>query len=211
MLLEMSLKNFTSLLSSDAPAPGGGSVSALNGVLGAALVTMVCRLSIGRKGLERYKNELIAALEKANSILIDISELVDRDTDAFNQVITAFNMPKTTGTEKTARNIAIQDAYRIATEVPLKVAVNTCSLLELIASISNKFNLTTASDLGVGAKCSYLALTGALLNVKINLPAIKDKPYVSQIGDKTEQLQNQADLFKAKIDSVIKNIIFTDN
>ncbi len=211
MLLEMSLKNFINLLSSDAPAPGGGSVSALSGLLGASLTTMVCRLSIGRKVLDQNKDELIDVLEKADKILADLTALVDRDTEAFNQVMAAFHMPKTTSEEKIVRNIAIQNAYRIATEVPLEVAAACCSVLELIASICDKFNLNTASDLGVGAKCSYLGLTGALLNVRINIPAIKDQEYVSAIQNKIEVFQSRAKVLNSKIDTVIQNVIFSNN
>ena len=115
MLMEMTVNNFLSILASDAPAPGGGSVAALNGAIGAALISMVCRLSIGLKELDQYESELLSVLEKAEQIGTKLSTLVDSDTVAFNHVMDAFKMPKTTGNEKTTRKAAIHDSFRTAT------------------------------------------------------------------------------------------------
>jgi len=211
MLMQMTVRDFVSLLSSDAPAPGGGSVAALNGVLGAALIAMVCRLSIGRKEFDQYEDELLSVLEQAENIRSELSGLVDRDTEAFNQVMNAFKMPKTTGQEKAARNYAIQDAFRVATEVPLEVARHCCSLLELSMNLFQKSNSNTVSDLGVAAQCSYGGTIGALMNVKINIPTIKNKEYLSKLVDKTLQIQSKAASLKTKMDNTIKHTIFSDN
>jgi formiminotetrahydrofolate cyclodeaminase len=211
MLMEMTVKNFVDLIASDAPAPGGGSVAALNGAVGAALITMVCRLSIGRKELNQYEDELLSVLEKADKIRTELSGLVDRDTDAFNQVMNAFKLPKTTGQKKMARNCAIQDAFRVATEVPLEVAQHCCSLLEMVVNISPKINSNTSSDLGVSAQCSYGGIIGALMNVEINIPTIKDKAYVSKLVDKKLQIRKKAESLKKEMDKKIKNILTANN
>ena len=211
MLMEMSVKHFVDLIASDAPAPGGGSIAALNGVLCAALVTMVCRLSIGRKELNQYEDELLSVLEKADKIRAELSILVDSDTDAFNQVMNAFKLLKTTGHERTIRNDAIQDAFRVATEVPLKVARLCCSLLELSVNISQKFNSNTTSDLGVSAQCSYGGIIGALMNLEINIPKIEDNTYVSKVFDEARGIRKEAEFLKIEMDKNIKNILSVNN
>lgn len=211
MLMEMTVKEFLSLLSSDAPAPGGGSAAALNGALGAALLSMVCRLSIGRKELDKYEHELLSVLEKAERIRNELSGLVDRYTEAFNQVMDAYKMPKITDREKELRNTAIQDAFRTATEAPLEVARYCCSLLELTVNISQISNSNTASDLRVSAQCSYGGTMGGLMNAKINIPKIKDNAYASKIIDETRKIQGKAESFKSEMDSATGHAIFSDN
>jgi formiminotetrahydrofolate cyclodeaminase len=207
MLMDMSIKNFLSLLSSDAPAPGGGSVSALNGALGAALLSMVCRLSVGRKELDQYEEELLSALETAEKIRNELTTLVDLDTTAFNQVMNAFKMPKITDQEKSMRAEAIQNAFNTATEVPLKIARLCYSLLELSLSISQKSNSNTFSDLGVSTQCFYSAIIGALMNVEINTPRINDKVYVSNIENEINLLRSNVESLKAEIDFRRQNIL----
>ncbi|MFH1933928.1 MAG: cyclodeaminase/cyclohydrolase family protein [Pseudomonadota bacterium] len=211
MLMEMTVNEFLRLLSSDAPAPGGGSAAALNGALAAALLTKVCRLSIGRKELDGYEDELLSVLEEAEKLRNELTGLVDRDTKTFNQVMDAYKMPKITDQEKTARDTAIQDASRIATEVPLEVARHCCLLLKLTVNISQKSNSNTASDLGVSAQCSYGATLGGLMNAEINIPTIKDGAYASKIIDETKQIREKAESLKSEMDSVIAHSIFSDN
>ena len=203
MLMEMTVNKFLSILASDAPAPGGGSVAALNGAIGAALISMVCRLSIGRKELDQYESELLSVLEKTEKIGTKLSTLVDSDTVAFNHVMDAFKMPKTTGNEKTTRKAAIQDAFRTATKVPLDVARHCCTLLELAVSLSRKSNSNTASDLGVSAQCSYSGLMGALMNVNINIPSVKDEVYTSKIITEVKDMRRKADSLKLEMDKVV--------
>ena len=202
MLMEMSVRDFVSLLASDAPAPGGGSVAALNGVLSAALITMVCRLSVGRKEFDQYEDGLLSVLEKADRIGTELSELVDRDTEAFNQVMNAFKMPKTIGNEKTKRKAAIQDAFRVATEIPLEVARHCSSLLELSMNLFQKSNPNTVSDLGVAAHCAYSGFMGALMNVNINIPSVKDEGYTSKIITEVNEMRKRANSLKLRIDKV---------
>ena len=211
MLMEMAVKNFINLLSSDAPAPGGGSVAALNGALGAGLLTMVCRLSIGRKELHKHQSELISVLEEAEKIRSELSILVDRDTDAFNQVMDAYKMPKTTDHEKAARKESIQDAFYTATEVPLQVSRLCCSLLASVVDISPKSNSNTAIDLGVSALCFYGAIIGALMNLEINIPRIEDAAYTSKVIDEAQAIRKNAEFLKIEMDNNTGNILSKDN
>jgi len=197
-------------MSSDAPAPGGGSAAALNGAIGGALITMVCRLSISHKGLEPYGAELLSILEETEKTRSELSGLVDRDTDAFNQVMNAFKMPKATEQEKKARSAAIQIAFRTAAEVPLEVARHCCSLLDSAVSISQKSNPNTASDLGVSAQCAYAGMIGALMNVDINTPSIADAEFVAGINDEARQIRRKADALKSKVDKVIGQALEPD-
>lgn len=180
MLVEMNLKEFNDTLGSDAPAPGGGSVAALSGSLGAELVSMVCNLSFGRANLEEYKGELEAAQKKEAELAAELAERVDLDTEAFNQVMAAFKMPKGSDDEKAARSAAIQEGYKAAIVSPLTTARECVEVMRIAKPLQGKINTNAMSDFGVGALMAYAGLEGAVMNVRINLPVIKDAAYVQQ-------------------------------
>ena len=179
MLVEMNLKEFNDTLGSDAPAPGGGSVAALSGSLGAELVSMVCNLSFGRKGLEDFQDELAAAQKAEAELAAELTERVDLDTEAFNEVMAAFKMPKGTDEEKAARSAAIQQGYKAAIASPLTTARECVQVMRLAQPLQGKINTNAMSDFGVGALMAYAGLEGAVMNVRINLPVIKDADYVA--------------------------------
>src|SRR3546814_420686 len=131
MLVKMSIGEFSRVLASNAPAPGGGSVAALSGALGADLISMVCSLSIGKDGYEAFQEELSAALEKAQGLSKSLQERIDRDTEAFNGVMAAFKLPKATDEEKKARGAAIQKGYQEAIQSPLGIAQECVAVLQL--------------------------------------------------------------------------------
>lgn len=188
MLVKMSLEEFGAVLGSDAPAPGGGSVAALSGALGAELVAMVCRLSIGKKGYESFTDELNAALPRADALAADLLRRVDLDTEAFNAVMAAFKLPKETDDDKQRRTAAIQDGYKEAVQSPLSIAQECVDVLKLSQSLLGKSNSNALSDLGVASQQAYAGLEGALMNVKINLPSIKDESFKSKITAEIGQL-----------------------
>ncbi len=192
MLIQQTVEGFIGALASDSPAPGGGSVSALNGALAAGLLAMVCRLSVNRKDLAKSREELIKAGERALALKELLSSLVDRDTQAFNRVMNAFALPKDDDRQKKERAEAIQSAFREAVEVPLEVAADCAELLDLGSKIAEGFNPNTASDLGVGAECARAGLEGALMNVRINLPSIKDRDYVNRIRSTIDRFVDPA-------------------
>ena len=185
MLVELSVAEFSQVLGSNSPAPGGGSVAALSGTLGADLVSMVCRLSIGRKGLEPFEGELEEALEGAQSLSQSLLRRVDLDTEAFNGVMAGFKMPKETDDEKAARREAIQAAYKEAVQSPLGIASECLGVLRLAKKLVGKSNPNTLSDLGVASQQAYAGLEGAIMNVNINLPSIKDGSFVARIVSET--------------------------
>ncbi len=180
MLIESTVKEFNRVLGSSEPAPGGGSVAALSGALGAELVCMVCSLSIGKKGLEAHEALLKDVLEKAQKSAKSLLECVDLDTQAFNGVMAAFKLPKETDADKRARSEAIQQGYMEAVQSPLHIAMKCLEVLRFAKTIVGKFNQNAVSDLGVASLEAHAGLEGAAMNVRINLPSIKDKIFVSE-------------------------------
>jgi len=179
MLTGKTIDEFSRVLASNAPAPGGGSVAALSGALGADLVAMVCNLSIGKDGYEAFAKELSDALPKAQALSKSLLQRVDLDTEAFNGVMAAFKLPKATDDEKKARTTAIQAGYKEAIQSPLGIARECVAVLQLATGLLGKSNTNALSDLGVAAQQAYAGLEGAIMNVRINLPSIKDADFVT--------------------------------
>ena len=178
MLVDLSVEEFSQVLGSDSPAPGGGSVAALSGTLGADLVSMVCRLSISKKGLESFESELEEIFDNAQALSKSLLKRIDLDTEAFNGVMAGFKMPKETDDEKAARRDAVQVAYKEAVQSPLGIARECLAVLRLAENLGGKSNPNTLSDLGVASQQAYAGLAGAIMNVNINLPSIKDRDFV---------------------------------
>ncbi|MCB2064701.1 MAG: cyclodeaminase/cyclohydrolase family protein [Novosphingobium sp.] len=188
MLVKLSVDEFGRVLASDAPAPGGGSVAALSGALGADLIAMVCRLSVGRQDLELFADELSKALNQATDLSKSLLERVDLDTQAFNSVMAAFKLPKQTEEEKKKRGEAIQAGYREAIQSPLGIARECLQILQLAESLVGKSNPNALSDLGVASQQAYAGLEGAIMNVKINIPSIKDESFKTKTSDQVDKL-----------------------
>jgi len=180
VLTEVTIREFINELSSSSPAPGGGCVSALSGALGASLVAMVCRLTIGKNGYEEHEVLIKSSLEKADSLARDLLLAIQRDKEAFDSVMEAFALPKSTDEEKEIRKAAIQKAFKGAVSSPENIAANCFEVLEIAARIINKCNANAISDIAVGALEAFTGLQGALLNIRINLPSIKDAEYVNE-------------------------------
>lgn len=183
MLAQMTLREFNQVLGSKAPAPGGGSVAALSGSLGAELIAMVCNLTIGREGHENFTADLTTGLAKARALADSLLERVDLDTQAFNEVMAAFKLPKQTPAEQAARKEAIQQGYKKAIQSPLAIARECVDVLKLAAALVGKTNPNALSDLGVAAQQAFAGLEGAIMNVKINIPSIKDEGFVITTRD----------------------------
>ena len=179
-LIDMTVKDYLDLLKSDAPAPGGGSVSALTGAQGLALMLMVADLTLTR---EKYQadHEICRQVKEAGTPLFEsMSEAMDRDTDAYNMVFAAYKLPKETDEEKAARSKAIGEANLTATKVPFEVMTLAHEGLKLASKLVNHSNTNAASDLGVAASCMETAAKGAWQNVLINLPGVKDPEQAKQ-------------------------------
>ncbi len=191
-LADLDLKQFSEETASESPAPGGGSISAYVGSLGAALGTMVANLSSHKRGWDERWEEFSNWAEKGKYYHTSLLKCVDEDTDAFNKIMAAFGMPKSSEEEKAERKNAIQEATKNAIEVPLKVmqlAHDSLDVMQIMAQIGNP---NSVSDAGVGALCARTAVEGAFLNVKINASGYEDKQWLFQILMNAEELLNSA-------------------
>ena len=187
-LVDMTLTEFADTTASDSPAPGGGSVSALQGALGAALASMVCALTLGKKKYADVQDLAEAAKDKAEKIEREYLDIIDRDTEAFNAVSAVFAMPKETEEEKKARSAAMQEALKLCTVTPLEMMQLALEGIKLIESVNGKLNASAASDLGCAVLSLKSALQGAWLNVLINIGGIRDEEFVNATRDKGQKL-----------------------
>jgi formiminotetrahydrofolate cyclodeaminase len=204
MLKELSLTEFTTRLASEQPAPGGGSASAAVAALGAGLLIMSCNLTIGREKFEDVEEDLVEVREELEPIRVMLLASVDRDSEAYDAVMDAFGMPRATAEEKAERKTAIQLAMRKASEVPMDVARRAGRALDLASIVAKKGNPNALSDAGCGARFLDAGLRGALYNVRINLPSIKDEAYVAEMSRDVERLSQRADEAMVKVMAVIE-------
>jgi glutamate formiminotransferase/formiminotetrahydrofolate cyclodeaminase len=187
-LITMNLREFANETASESAAPGGGSISAYCGALGISLATMVTNLSANKRGWDERVPYFAEVGEKGQALKDNLLELVDKDTDAFNQIMAAIKMPKSSDEEKAARSAALIASTKNAIEVPLKVMKTAYENYAVLREMANNGNPASASDVGVGALCTHTAIEGAFLNVKINLPGIKDQDYVKDIMDQAGKI-----------------------
>ncbi len=199
VLRETSLEKFMESLASSSAAPGGGSAAALSGALGAALVSMVCRLTIGKKGYEQFGKELETVLQQSESLREKLILAIDIDAKAFDKVMEGFAMPKGSDEEKALRSAAIQAGFREACESPRHTAQYCLAILRLCALIVEKVNVNAISDIGVGATQALAGLEGAAMNVLINLPSIKDADYVEEVGSEVHEMQEEGRILKSTV------------
>ena len=191
-LISMSLSDFSDETASESPAPGGGSISAYLGSLGAALATMVANLSSHKRGWDDRWEEFSAWAEKGEYYKNELLKMVDKDTAAFNKIMAAFGLPKSTVEEKLTRTKAIQDATRFAIEIPFRVMELACESMEVIKNMADAGNPNSVSDAGVGALCARSAVMGAFLNVKINCSGYDDKTFVQDVIERGTRIENKA-------------------
>ena len=206
-LIDLSAKNFANLTASEAPAPGGGSVAAYLGALGASLATMVANLSSHKRGWDDRWEEFSTWAEKGQKFKDELLFLVDEDTLAFNRIMDAFGLAKKTEAEKTARHHAIQEASKYAIQVPLRVMKVSLDSMGLIEAMAKEGNPNSVSDAGVGALCARSAVMGAFLNVKINASGVDDKAFASQMLNEALNIQQEAIRAEENILALVNNII----
>ena len=199
-LVRMTLKGFADETASESPAPGGGSISAYLGALGAALGTMVANLSAHKRGWDDRWKEFSIWAEKGQAIMKELVGLVDEDTAAFDRIMAAFGLPKGTEDEKAARAAAIEDATLYASQVPLRTMKASFKVFELAKAMAVDGNPNSVSDAGVGALAARSAVLGACLNVKINAVGLKDQ-------DKAKALIAEAEGIAAKAIEKEKEIL----
>ncbi len=198
-LIDLTLAGFKDETASESPAPGGGSISAYVGSLGAALGTMVANLSAHKRGWDDRWEEFSNWAEKGKYYHTALLNCVDEDTEAFNKIMAAFGLPKQTDEEKAERKKAIRAATKNAIEVPLKVMQLAHDSMEVMQAMAEIGNPNSVSDAGVGALCARTAVEGAYLNVKINAAGFDDSEFLSSAIEKAEELLAEAKKSEAGI------------
>lgn len=208
-LVNMKLNAFADETASESPAPGGGSISAYAGTLGISLATMVANLSSSKTGWEERWKEFSDWAEKGQKLKNQLLALVDEDTHAFNKIMDAFKLARSTDEEKKTRKQAIQNATKYAIEVPFKVMELSLESMQIIKAMAEGGNPNSVSDAGVGALCARAAVLGAFLNVKINASGYDDKTFVNEILRKGIDLEKQAISLEKEILEIANNKIST--
>jgi glutamate formiminotransferase / formiminotetrahydrofolate cyclodeaminase len=198
-LVNMTLSDFADETASESPAPGGGSISAYVGALGISLATMVANLSAHKRGWDERWMEFSVIAAMGQKYKEELIRLVDQDTLAFNKIMDAFSLPKSTDEEKQNRALMIQAATKIAIEVPFKVMEVTYKSMEVIKAMAEIGNPNSASDAGVGALCARAAVMGAFLNVKINASGLEDKDYLRDLLSKGKDIEEKTKALEAEI------------
>jgi len=207
-LVKMNLREFCNETLSDSPAPGGGSVAALMGALGASLGGMVANLSAGKRGWDDKLEYFSSWAVKAQKLKDEMLSLVDEDTNAFNKVMDAFGLPKGSDQEKKARAAAIESATKYAAEIPLKVMETASKSYELLAEMAEKGNPASISDVGVGVLATRACIEGAALNVRINLAQLKDEKAKSTLNAKMGEIFAYSGMHFANIHNIVIDKLF---
>ena len=206
-LVSMTLSDFADETASESPAPGGGSIAAYVGSLGIALGTMVANLSSHKKGWDERWKEFSDWAQKGEQYKNELVKLVDADTNAFNQIMNAFALPKGNEAEKANRSKAIQDATKYAIDIPFKVMQAAYKSMEVIKAMAEIGNPNSVSDAGVGALCLRSAVMGAFMNVRINASGYDDKIFVNDIIAKGKEIEKDTIDLEAVILKIVNEKI----
>lgn len=206
-LVRMTVKGFARETASESAAPGGGSISANMGALGAALATMVANLSAHKRGWDDRWKEFSDVAEKGQAVMEELLALIDEDTAAFDRIMEVFSMPKGTEEEKAARAAALEEATLYAAQVPLRTMEASLKALPLALEMARKGNPASASDAGVAALATVAGIRGAQLNVRINAAGLKDKAAAAPLLARAEAIVKEAKALEALVlDAVNANI-----
>ena len=203
-LIDLTVKGFADETSRESPAPGGGTISAYMGALGAALGTMVANLSSHKAGWDARWEEFSNWADKGQKIQAELMTLVDEDTEAFNRIMEAFGLPKKTEEEKVARSAAIQAATLFATQVPLHTMQASFKVFELCKAMAEEGNPNSVSDAGVGVLAARAAVLGAGLNVKINASGLKDRETADKLVGEANELIKKANELESEIMKIVE-------
>ncbi|MBR6496631.1 MAG: cyclodeaminase/cyclohydrolase family protein, partial [Rikenellaceae bacterium] len=206
-LIDMTCKAFAEETASESPAPGGGSISAYMGALGAALGAMVANLSSHKPGWDDRWEEFSNWAERGQALQNELLHLVDEDTAAFNKIMDVFAMPKTTDEEKAARSKALQDATLYATEVPLRTMRAAEKVFEIVKAMAEFGNPNSVSDAGVGALAARSAVLGARLNVRINAAGLKDKEIAGKLIAEADQIAERSVAAEREVLAIVEEKI----
>lgn len=198
------IEEFLDALASQSATPGGGGAAAIIGAMGAALVSMVCNLTIGKKKYAEVETDMKDVLGKAEALRRRLTNMIEDDAKAFDKVMGAYGMPKETDADKAKRDAAIQEALKLATDVPLACAHAAREVIDLAEQASEKGNLNVISDAGVGVLAAYAALRSAALNVWTNARMINDKAFAEAKLKELNDLLSGAERATEKAYGVVK-------
>lgn len=204
-LVEMKVSDFVDEVSRESPAPGGGSIAALSGALGAALSSMVSNLTANKRGSEDVDEVLNRAAEKCQDIKFKLVKAVDEDTNAFNQYMNAMRMPKKTEEEKKKRIDAMQEGLKAAVKVPYNTAKLSYETIEIAMTVAQHGNPNSITDVGVGAQSAFTGVLGGIYNVLINLKDIKDVQFNEEMRKQCDELKQKAQLKLKKVLDLIES------
>lgn len=207
VLVDLTITQFMETLGSDAPAPGGGSASALGGAMGVSLLKMVTELTIGKKKYADVEDDMKVIRTEAAKLQSQLLRAIDKDTEAFDGVSAVFAMPKETDEQKATRSKALQEALKAATIVPFEVMSLLNDVITITEKAVGRSNTNAASDLGVAAVQAKAALQGAWLNVLINLSGIKDETFVTEYKEKGKVLLEEGSRKADAIFAAIENTL----
>ena len=203
MLTNQKITDFLQKTASGTAVPGGGSVSALSAALGAGLTEMVANLTVGKKGYETVESEMKDIAATMQNLRNKLVTEVDKDSNAYKDVLAAFKLPKATEKEQEQRKQAIQDAMKNAARVPLGVAYDALQVMDLAEKVIRNGNRNAASDGAVGTMMARTAVLGALFNVKINLSSIKDEAFVEEMMREVKKIESRVHEREAEILSYV--------
>jgi glutamate formiminotransferase/formiminotetrahydrofolate cyclodeaminase len=206
-LISLTVEGFANETASESPAPGGGSISAAVGALGAALGTMVANLSSHKAGWDERWEEFSAWAEKGQQIKDELLYLVDEDTRAFNRIMDAFGLPKSSAEETLARKKAIEEASKYAIQIPFRVMQTSFASFEILKAMAETGLKASVSDVGVGALCVRTAVMGAFLNVKINAAGLEDKNFAGEMVRNGQEIVDQTVEREAEILAIVDSKI----
>lgn len=207
MLIDLTIKGFLDKTAGSDPVPGGGSISALNGSIAAALTEMVANLTIGRKKYAEVEDKMREVAGRMAEIRTVLANDIDKDSDAYDKVFAAFKLPKETDEEKVHRSNVIQETTKEAALVPMSVAENAAAIMDTIAYVAHNGNQNAVTDATVAMMAARTCVLGALLNVKINLSSIKDEAFVKELSDKADRLEKEAIAKEQELLTWIKTIL----
>jgi len=207
MLIDKKVSNFLDELASNSPTPGGGSVAALSGALGAALISMVCNLTIGKKNYENVEDDIKKIIGSSERLRYELNTLIEEDVKAFNNFMATYKMPKETEEERKIRSERVQESLIEAAKVPLQVAYKCLDILTLSEEIAQKGNINLISDVGIAVLMAKAAMDSAILNVKINLKMIKDEKVKEEIFSSIKELFLKEKEKKEKVLRIVEDKI----
>lgn len=207
MLADLAIKGFLAETAGSAPVPGGGSISALNGAIAAALTEMVAHLTVGKKKYAEVEGQMRTIAIEAALIRERLTAYIDKDSEAYDRVFAAFKLPKETETQQAERSRVIQEATKEAALVPMRVAEEIGLVMESIIYVAHKGNRNAVTDACVAMMAARTCVLGALLNVRINLSSIRDEDFVKRMTKKADALEADALRVEKKLLDWVKTIL----